>query len=748
MNSQPERIVVAQSGGGSGSSGGSDASQQQRLFHAVWRHRWLLLGLPLLGLAWAYAYLNGVPGVMAPAPKKYRAVSRIQVVPGEVDPTKDSTGGSQKARTFLKQQASMFKSDQILRPLSEDPEVQGLKEFRLNPGRSMIGLLMENISAQVDTNTDTLSVGYTCTNRLEAKTIVERAVAVYFEFHRQDQRAKSREQRSILEEEQKRIEREIDELTNQVLAIERQNPALIGGDAQTNPMQADLDVINDALSQQKQELIKAQAEAETAINARNAGAGTWIEYGRSWRSRKTIETLESRFQNYTQERGELEARIAAMLGSGIGPDAPAMKTAQATLDAFQKREDDIYLDYAKTYAAIAVRAYDELQRYQEKLLVEQNAAIERVNVVNEAATRRGDLLDARAAKVDGLNRYGERVRDLLVKEESGALNLTMMDPARPSQDPVEPNVPMVFAIYGGVGAGLAVLIVLLRALTDRRIWSVEEVPELLGTSVVGVFPRLREATDRASVGRIIAKNPESLAAEAIRSLRTATSFALPRNGRGVVLVTSSRSGEGKSICASNLALALAQAGRHTLLVDADLRKPGQNEIWGTDAKKGLGDVLRGKISRKGAVHVGLADKLDLMAAGGAGGRAAELLESDGMRSLLDELRREYDCVVLDSSPVLETAEARFLASQVDQTLFVLRLSRSTVPEAKRAMGILHGVQARVLGVMLNGSRTRRGAKSYAGGIAYGYGSYPGYGTRTPQAGESRAASVAATERGA
>ena len=298
--------------------------------------------------------------------------------------------------------------------------------------------------------------------------------------------------------------------------------------------------------------------------------------------------------------------------------------------------------------------------------------------------------------------------------------MTLLDRARAKFEPVSPK-PMETMLYAVIGGfGLAFLIVMLRGFSDRRIRDPEEVPGLLGTNVVGVFPQLAGSQARTRIGRIVEEQPASLAAESIRSVRTAVTFALPNNGKGVICVTSSVSGEGKSTSASNLAYALAHAGRKTLLIDADLRKPGQHEIYGVGGAVGFGNVISGSASYRKAIDQNVAAGLDLLPAGDASGKAAELLESEDCREALERLRQEYDCIVLDSSPVLETAEARVLSSRADVTIFVMRLDVSTAPNAKRATGILRSVEANLLGVLLNGSKTKKGSKAYAEGISYGY----------------------------
>jgi capsular exopolysaccharide synthesis family protein len=236
--------------------------------------------------------------------------------------------------------------------------------------------------------------------------------------------------------------------------------------------------------------------------------------------------------------------------------------------------------------------------------------------------------------------------------------------------------------------------------------------------VLGVLPEMPGGSDRVKIARLVEEDPRSLVAEAVRSVRTATIFALP-GGRGLVLVTSAGSGEGKSVCASNLAFALARAGKKTLLIDADMRKPAQHEIYSVANGIGLAGLLSSSAPLRKAVVANVAMGLDLLPAGEPYGKAAELCEGPVLAGLLQTLRESYECIVVDSPPVLETSEARVLATLADAVVIVLRLDASRAPNLKRAAGILRGVGARILGALPNGASSQRGARAYAGGISYG-----------------------------
>jgi Mrp family chromosome partitioning ATPase len=137
---------------------------------------------------------------------------------------------------------------------------------------------------------------------------------------------------------------------------------------------------------------------------------------------------------------------------------------------------------------------------------------------------------------------------------------------------------------------------------------------------------------------------------------------------------------------------------------------------------------------KKALVTNVAFGLDLLPAGEARGKAAELCEGRTLTELVQSLCGSYECVVVDAPPVLETSEARVLAALSDVVVLVLRLDESSVPSLKRAAGILRGVGARLLGCIPNAAASRSGARAFAGGISVGGG--PASGSRaTPAAGE-------------
>ena len=196
--------------------------------------------------------------------------------------------------------------------------------------------------------------------------------------------------------------------------------------------------------------------------------------------------------------------------------------------------------------------------------------------------------------------------------------------------------------------------------------------------------------------------PKSLAAEQYRSLRTRLAQMEGAGGLRTVLITSPQKGEGKSVTASNLALTMAQElQRRVVLVEADLRKPSLQHLFGLPPGPGLAEHLTGAVELKDAMRFVPEHNLTVLTAGTAPLNPAELLGSTAMRRLLDHLRTRFDRVILDTPPVLPLADVAILAPLVDGSLIVVRAGVTPKPAIENALRAFDS--SRLLGVVLNES---------------------------------------------
>lgn len=196
-------------------------------------------------------------------------------------------------------------------------------------------------------------------------------------------------------------------------------------------------------------------------------------------------------------------------------------------------------------------------------------------------------------------------------------------------------------------------------------------------------------------------HPKSPVSEAFRSLRTSLHFVGANQQYRSLLVTSPGPTEGKSTVLSNLAVTLAQSGKRVLVVDADLRKPNQHKIFEIPNSAGLTNVLVGESEFSETVRDTGVDNLSLLTSGPIPPNPSELLESEGMRALLEQAKDQYDFVLVDSPPVLPITDAAVMASQVDGILLVVKSGQTRVDLAKEAKDTLANARGKIVGVILN-----------------------------------------------
>jgi capsular exopolysaccharide synthesis family protein len=215
---------------------------------------------------------------------------------------------------------------------------------------------------------------------------------------------------------------------------------------------------------------------------------------------------------------------------------------------------------------------------------------------------------------------------------------------------------------------------------------------------------------------VAALAPQSLAAEQYRSLRTRLMRAAAGRSLRSIIITSPSKGDGKTLTAANLALTMAEdSQQRVLLVDADLRRPAQHELFGLGDVAGLSDVLMGASVLESALIAIEDQHLTVLPAGMPATRPAELLGSAAMRRVLETLRARFDRIIFDMPPVEPLADVNILAPLVDGVLMIVRAGMTPKPAIERALAGLD--VSRVLGLVLNETGGDGTSERYEG---YGY----------------------------
>ena len=210
----------------------------------------------------------------------------------------------------------------------------------------------------------------------------------------------------------------------------------------------------------------------------------------------------------------------------------------------------------------------------------------------------------------------------------------------------------------------------------------------------------------------VKSDPKSPMAEAIRTLRTNLQYVALDRPLRTLMVTSAGPGEGKTTISSNLAYSLAESGKRTILVGADLRKPAIHKVFGVSNGMGLTHVLLGQAGLDEALIPIEGGRLLLLPSGPIPPNPAELIGSKAMRALIEELKDRADIVLFDATPVVAVTDAALLAPMVDGTLVVVSLNHSPREMVRDAVAQLRKVNANILGVVANRIVLREGHAYY------------------------------------
>ena len=216
--------------------------------------------------------------------------------------------------------------------------------------------------------------------------------------------------------------------------------------------------------------------------------------------------------------------------------------------------------------------------------------------------------------------------------------------------------------------------------------------------------------------------------ESFNELRTNIVFSMPAKGTKKVLVTSSIASEGKSTTCLNMAITFAEAGSKTLVIDCDLRCPNIGKLLEQNEKKGLSNILVNDCSIKEAVFETKYQNLDVILSGSIPPNPTELLASDSMQSLIDELSKEYDYIFFDAPPVNVVTDAVIISRISSGVVVVCRQYVADKKMLSAAIDKLKFADAKILGIVLNDvSVSKSGYGRYGKyGVysSYAYNSYP------------------------
>jgi polysaccharide biosynthesis transport protein len=420
--------------------------------------------------------------------------------------------------------------------------------------------------------------------------------------------------------------------------------------------------------------------------------------------------LSSLLAPLRSKQADLKIQIAE-LSTQFGPAYP--KVAQLN-NQLEEIDHQIQLELKKIAERVKGEYMAALQ--EEQLLSAQfEKQKQEANKLNESAIEYSLLkrdVDTNRALYEGLQ---EKLKVAGISAGLKSNNIRLVDVARAPKAPTEPNIPrnLAFALVLGLTSGIGLAFLLENM--DNTVRTTEQAQVVSGLPALGMIPLgsatgtssshlkgLVVAASKEAVELVTISRPQSQMAESYRALRTSLLLSNLGSPPKIILVTSARPQEGKTTTSINVAIVLAQKGVRVLLVDADLRRPSIHKTLGMAPRSGLSNVLTGSTTLEQTISRSpILPNLSILAAGTPPPNPAELLASAQMKDMLDDLREQYDHIVIDTPPTLSVTDAVVLSPRVDSVVLVIRSGKTTKQALRRARDVLMQVNAHVTGVLLN-----------------------------------------------
>jgi polysaccharide biosynthesis transport protein len=457
-------------------------------------------------------------------------------------------------------------------------------------------------------------------------------------------------------------------------------------------------------------------------------------------------------ENYRAAQAEVNTLRgqSADLSARFTPEYSKVKSVQAQLIALES-------SLAKQRDSIVLRIkndYDDAVRKEKLLAVSYAAQTREVAVQGEKAVQYNILkrdVDSSRQLYDTML---QQMKESSVASALHASNVRVADPAQFPEKPVWPNFKMTAALGLFAGLFLSLAIVLIRERTDRTLQNPGDVQLWTNLLELGSVPSLaasrKQATYDVKVHRSGSKSSprsaqhsllgdptiaavslitwsdgSSVIAEAFRSILTSILFVGEKdNNPRVLVVSSSGPSDGKTTVVSNLAIAAAEIGRHVLIIDADLRRPRQHDIFKVENNHGLSDLLKGHKASASTidsmVQATQIPGLHILPSGPSTNAAANLLYSPNLLDLLAKVKHDYDMVLIDTPPMLQLTDARVVGRLADGVVVVARAGKTSRDAIMALARRFAEDRVRVLGTVLNDWNPKKTAKSYYGNYYASY----------------------------
>ncbi len=676
----------------------------------IWSRKWLVLAVLAATVVFATSWA-------LTRPKMYRASTKIAIQP----PQQLSNNQFDLAMSWWQMDRIIADQVEVLKTRSLAERVVrrlGLESHPTFAGGDAVSVLLGGISAEPIEETFVVEVSLVGREQHAIAEWLNIYIDEYKAANIEDSLERTREVYEVIQSRLDPLRDKLEDSERNLMEFREREDAVLLADQDKNVITEQVNTLTTEYANAKAERIRLETKlnALRSLRAANISEASFPEV-----------LKDSTMQNLVQQRNNLQVQLTEKLGT-LREGHPEVKDLRARIDGLNQR----IAEQVQTITVSLQTDFDIASRRERSLY--DNIQQLRVQAIN---------LSQQTLELDRLQREYDQnkafVEDMLARSNEADIastaslnNVRVIEPARMPGGPYSPNPKRSAMVATVLGLFLGIGLVLGLDFLDHTLRSPDQVERYLGLETLTALPKMKGDDTRAL-------------RESFQSLRTAVMLAARGEGSHVLMVTSAVPSEGKTTVAFNLAKVLATGGSRVLLIDADLRKPRLHRMIKAKNVRGLTSVVLGERTASEVIHSfpNVTD-LDLITSGPLPPNPPELFGKQSFRQLLDEARKNYDWILIDTPPVASVTDPVICARLSELVVLVVQYGSTRRQIVREAIRLLNRTGTRIAGVVLNQVDIEHDHYYYAG--YYSYTRYGYYGDQVPPKATTTSASKPKTDK--
>ena len=590
---------------------------------------------------------------------------------------------------------SRFKSFAVQ---GKDTNIQSLSPEEAAQERTITRFL-ESLSLKIIPGSSIVRIEYIADSPEKAALYANTVTDVYADYRSLSQKNASEKVKSWLEIQISKLDGEIKDAQRNVVHKREQSGMSEGRWGALNEEKIS------TLNAQILKLRNENADLEASIELITAANG---DYGQMHKI-PAINNAPS-IQRLNAEKIKLKQKLSDY-ATRYGNKHPTIIKTKSEINALTRtihEEIDTIIAHLQTNYAQKTKLIDNIKTEIDSISKETLENLEEIMAINEIERHIESKTQMYLKTIQAMQQIN--------LEELGNEELNVISYAVPPLYAIAPNKRLIVILGTFLAFSIGIIIAIIREKTNLSIHSTGHIEQITGLPCFGLIPAVSpQKGERLS--SYLVKNPTSMVAESIRTLRMAINLQGPKKPK-IINVTSSLSGEGKTTISTWISTSAAKSGKRVILVDCDLRRPNIHRFMGHKNELSIVEYLSGKAELKDVIKKDPSTGLDIIYARSVPSSAMDLITSDKMQTLLEKLEDYYDLIILDTPACLAVSDARALATYSDLTLYTVKWGETTAPTLSIGTKQFKDLNVKMATILTNVDVVRQARYGYASTVEY------------------------------